>query len=381
MEISIISREIIKPSSATPNHLRTQKLSRLDQSNIDTFISMIFFYDKAPKNSDQLKTSLSQTLSHYYPLAGQVKDHLSVDCNDNGITFVEAQVVAPVDMSDVLKRHEFDPEGQLVPRKEHEMLEDQSILAVQVSYFGCGGVSICFLIRHVIADATTATNFIKSWSAISCNGDGVVINDVMILDGTSIFPPRDDSGMSASSGGAHKMLFSSSETLKKRFTFEGSKISALKEKIGNRPTRFEAVFAVIWGAVEAAKREGDDLVATIPVNLRKRMKPPLPDQCFGNIHTIIQANWPTEETTSYSSVTEKIHELISMVNGEYVKKAHPNGWILYLVTNNGNGRLDTIRRRDLIRNHGGISVSFNSRSSSSFADQTAKMGDFIQWSL
>ncbi|KAK2655898.1 hypothetical protein Ddye_008950 [Dipteronia dyeriana] len=34
-----------------------------------------------------------------------------------------------------------------------------------------------------------------------------------------------------------------------------------------------------------------------------------------------------------------------MVNGEYVKKAHPNGWILYRVTNNGNGRLDTIRRR------------------------------------
>ncbi|KAK0586794.1 hypothetical protein LWI29_012450 [Acer saccharum] len=345
MEISIISREIIKPSSATPNHLRTHKLSRLDQSNIDTFISIIFFFDKAPKNSDRLKTSLSQTLSHYYPLAGQVKDHLSVDCNDNGVTFVEAQVVAPVDMSDVLKRHEFDPEGKLVPRKEHEMLEDQSIFAVQVSYFGCGGVSICFLIRHVIADATTAANFIKSWSALSCNGDGAVINDVTILDGTSIFPPRDDSGMSASSGGAHKMLFSSTETLKKRFTFEGSKISALKEKIGNRPSRFETVFAVIWGAVAAAKREGDDLVATIPVNLRRRMNPPLPDQCFGNLHTIIQANWPTEETTSYSSVTEKIHELISMVNGEYVKKAHPNGWLLYLVTNNGNGRLDTIRRR------------------------------------
>ncbi|KAK4840665.1 hypothetical protein QYF36_015201 [Acer negundo] len=345
MEVSIISREIIKPSSTTPNHLRTQKLSRLDQMNIDTFISIIFFYDKAPKNSGQLKTSLSQILSHYYPLAGQVKDHLSVDCNDNGVIFVEAQVVNPIDMSNVLKRHEIDPDGQLVPCKEHEMLEDQSILGVQVSYFGCGGVSVCFLFRHVIVDATTAANFIKSWGAISCNGDGGVINDVTILDRTSIFPPRDDSGMSASSGGAHEKLFSSSETLKKRFTFEGSKISALREKIGNRPTRFEAVFAVIWGAVAAAKREGDDLVATIPVNLRKRMNPQLPDQCIGNIHTIIQANWPMEETTNYSSVTAKIHELISMVNGEYVKKTHPNGWILYRATNNGNGRSDTIRRR------------------------------------
>ncbi|KAK3211956.1 hypothetical protein Dsin_016662 [Dipteronia sinensis] len=103
MEVSIISREIIKPSSTTPNHLRTQKLSHLDQMNIDTFISIIFFYDKAPKHCDQLKTSLSQTLSHYYPLAGQVKDHLSVDCNEYGVTFVKAQVVAPIDMSNVLK--------------------------------------------------------------------------------------------------------------------------------------------------------------------------------------------------------------------------------------------------------------------------------------
>ncbi|KAK2651137.1 hypothetical protein Ddye_018626 [Dipteronia dyeriana] len=127
MEVSIISREIIKPTFTTPNHLRTQKLSGLDEVNINKFISIIFFYEKAPKNSDQLKTSLSQTLSHYYPLAGQVKDHLSVDCNDNGVTFVEAQAVAPIDMSNVLKPHEIDPEGQLMPYKEHEMLKDQSV--------------------------------------------------------------------------------------------------------------------------------------------------------------------------------------------------------------------------------------------------------------
>ncbi|KAK2651138.1 hypothetical protein Ddye_018627 [Dipteronia dyeriana] len=119
----------------------------------------------------------------------------------------------------------------------------------------------------------------------------------------------------------------------------------LQEKIGNRPTRFEAVFAVIWGVVAAAKREGDDLVATIPVNLRNRMNPQLLDQCIGNIHTTMHVNLPTEETTNYISVSVKIHELLSMVNGEYVKKAHPNGWILYRATNNVNRRSDTIRRR------------------------------------
>ncbi|KAL5751642.1 hypothetical protein ACOSQ2_022149 [Xanthoceras sorbifolium] len=348
MEVHVMSREIIKPSSTTPNHLRTYKLSRLDQINIDNFISIIFFYQEAPKNSDdRLKKSLSDTLTHYYPLAGRVKDHLSVDCDDNGVSYVEARVAG--DMSNVFKQPEIDPEEQLIPCNQQEMLKDQSILSVQVTHFGCGGVAICLLFRHVIVDASSAANFIKTWAAIAnCGGnddDVVIIKDV-VFDCTSIFPPQVHSGLSTTSGGdgARAILLSSSETIKKRFIVEGSKISALQDEIGNGTTRFEAVFALMWGAITAAKREGDDFVAAIPVNLRKRMNPPIPEQCIGNICTIIQTNWPTEETTNYSSLTSKVHELVSMVNGDYVKKAYPNGWILYRVTNGAAGR-DTRRSR------------------------------------
>ncbi|KAL5818276.1 hypothetical protein ACOSQ4_022118 [Xanthoceras sorbifolium] len=308
MEVHVVSREVIKPSSTTPNHLRTYKLSRLDQMNIDIFIPIVFFYQEAPKNSDDLlKKSLSDTLTHYYPLAGRVKDCLYVDCDDYGISYVVARVDG--DMSNVFKQPEFDQEEQLMPCKQHEMLKDQSILAVHVSHFGCGGVAI-----------------------------------YLVFDCTSIFPPRDHSGSSTRSSGAGAILFSSSETTRKRFIFEGSKISALQDKIGNRTTRFEAVFTLMWDAITAAKREGDDFVATIPVNLRKRMNPPIPEQCIGNILTIIQTNWPTEETINYSSLTEKVHELVSMVNDDYVKKAYPNGWILNRATNGAAGR-DTRRRR------------------------------------
>ncbi|KAH7565783.1 hypothetical protein JRO89_XS08G0015700 [Xanthoceras sorbifolium] len=109
MEVHVVSREVIKPSSTTPNHLRTYKLSRLDQMNIDIFIPIVFFYQEAPKNSDDLlKKSLSDTLTHYYPLAGRVKDCLYVDCDDYGISSVVARVDG--DMSNVFKQPEFDQE-------------------------------------------------------------------------------------------------------------------------------------------------------------------------------------------------------------------------------------------------------------------------------
>ncbi|KAK3211957.1 hypothetical protein Dsin_016663 [Dipteronia sinensis] len=138
------------------------------------------------------------------------------------------------------------------------MLKDQSILAIQISYFGYGEVSICFLFRHVIVDATAAANFIKSWGAISCNGDGGVITDVTILDRTSSFPPLDDSGMSASSDGAHEKLFSSSETLKKRFTFEGLRL-LLIAPVG----KLNASDIIVVGLLDTIDGEGIDAWVTM----------------------------------------------------------------------------------------------------------------------
>ncbi|KAK1592770.1 hypothetical protein Q3G72_030060 [Acer saccharum] len=325
MDVRIISREIIKPSSSTPYHLRTYKLSGLDQQIINGHIPIVFFYSTAPKSCEGLKKSLSEILTHYYPLAGRLKDYLSIDCDDSGVSLVEARVAG--NMSDVLKQPEIDPQEQLLPCKVKEFLTSRSILAVQVSYFDCGGVAICLFFRHVCVDATAAANFIKSWAAITaCGGIDFTVQDV-IFDCTSIFPPIDDSVIPENTY-TEDILYSLKENVRRRFVLEGSKISALQEKIGNRPTRFEAVFALMLGAITAGQREGNGFTATFPVNLRKRMNPPIPEQCIGNIHTIVQTNRPREETTNYSSLTAKVRELISMVNGEYVKQASPNGWLL-----------------------------------------------------
>jgi hypothetical protein len=84
MEVEIISKECIKPSSPTPPSLKTYKLSLLDQVVPSAYIPMIFFYpmnksishsvvDIVSQRSHLLKQSLSNTLTRFYPFAGKIK--------------------------------------------------------------------------------------------------------------------------------------------------------------------------------------------------------------------------------------------------------------------------------------------------------------------
>ncbi|KAK2652821.1 hypothetical protein Ddye_012677 [Dipteronia dyeriana] len=339
----ISSREIIKPSSRTPNHLRIHKFSRIDQINLDNAFPFIFFYNSgADKNSSHhLKQSLSKILTHYYPFAGRVKDHFSVECDDYGVSFIEAHMATNV--SEALQNTNPLLLEQLMPYKPHELITTtQFNLAVQVSYFGCGGVAICVCFRHCIADAATAANFIKSWSAVaSCCGINTdAIEKDVVLDFSSIFPPEDWSGLSTNNNFEELLKSSSTDTALKRFIFDRSKIAALREIIGNRPTRFEAVFSLMWKAVTSARTEGDHFVTSFPVNLRRKMSPPVSDQCMGNIFAALMANWPLEETINYKDFVAKLRELSSLLNDDYVKKAFPNGWTLRHMKNDA-GRDDT----------------------------------------
>lgn len=104
MKIEVIKKETIKPSSPTPNHLRKLKLSLLDQFGPVYLSPILFFFPRTQfLNSDSsersriLKQSLSVSLNHFYPLAGRInQDNFSIDCNDEGVEFVEARINCPL---------------------------------------------------------------------------------------------------------------------------------------------------------------------------------------------------------------------------------------------------------------------------------------------
>ncbi|KAK2649360.1 hypothetical protein Ddye_016849 [Dipteronia dyeriana] len=127
MEIRIISSEIIKPCSSTPEHIRSYKLSAMDQLSLHTSIPLVFFYSGACKNSHHLKKSLSQTLTYYYPFARRIKNGFSVDCDDYGVTFNEASVACY--MSELIKRPKIELREQLSAQVNLVVQKNESITA------------------------------------------------------------------------------------------------------------------------------------------------------------------------------------------------------------------------------------------------------------
>ena len=151
MKPEIIYRQTIKPSSPTPDSKQIYKFSVLDQLIPDRFYGgVIFFYqNKEGDNSvdvahisSVLKKSLSETLTHYYPLAGRIKDGVTVECNDEGAYFSEARV--DCHLEGFLKHPEArDDLDLLVPGEIQSNSSDMgSLLLIQITFFSCGGIAI-----------------------------------------------------------------------------------------------------------------------------------------------------------------------------------------------------------------------------------------------
>ena len=76
-KVEIIKRETIKPSSLTPSHLKTYKLSLLDQLTPALYVNIVFFYPKneitSEQRSHQLKKLLSESLTLPFSQQNRIK--------------------------------------------------------------------------------------------------------------------------------------------------------------------------------------------------------------------------------------------------------------------------------------------------------------------
>ncbi|XP_050242315.1 (13S,14R)-1,13-dihydroxy-N-methylcanadine 13-O-acetyltransferase AT1-like [Quercus robur] len=136
------------------------------------YISSICFYNKndayskfssETAKSSVLKKSLSDVLKCYYPLTGCVKDNLIVDCNDEGILYLEAQVKCQ--LSDIAADPNLAKLKKFLPCDidgAHHLA-----FAAQVNYFTCGGIAIGACISRKIADGSSFSTFVKNWVATS----------------------------------------------------------------------------------------------------------------------------------------------------------------------------------------------------------------------
>ncbi|CAH1433474.1 unnamed protein product [Lactuca virosa] len=302
---TIVSREIIKPSSPTPSHLKTHNLSIMDQITPNTFMPIVTFYPNTRgiyrgfhDKTLNLKNSLSQTLTKYYPFAGRfakVKPSY-VDCNDNGAEFLEASI--DTTLSDFLQNSSHEDLDQFFPHGlvhfnsnygDDDLQSDQvTPLEVQINHFECGGVAVAVSLSHKIADGSSLVHFINDWAKMTRRKYEFSIDDpfffpfqYMNLNPSRYIISRPDDCL-----------------ITRRFMFPGSKINELKLKVKamaaesgqpiTNPTRVEVLTWLLYKCAMAAatKNNSGSFKPTGAVqiaNLRGLMMEQLPEKSIGNL--------------------------------------------------------------------------------------------------
>ncbi|KAG6390578.1 hypothetical protein SASPL_148316 [Salvia splendens] len=328
MNIEIISNEMIKPSSPTPNHLRNYKLNLLDQLIPAAYAPIVIFFPNHDGIAisfqvDLLKKTLSETLTHFFPLAGTIKaDELSIDCDDQGACFTKAK--ANCSLNDFLKRPDLKQIAQFLPCGLTST--GLSMTNVQATELECGGIALGVCISHRVVDGAALSFFLKFWAnATAANEKPSFAPDFT----ASCLFPVDGSWLRDASMVMWGSLFKKGKCVTRRFVFGSASLALLKDRAtgvgGSSPTRVEAVSGFIWKHAMAAYAErcgakNEPSLLTHLVNLRKRAVPNFSQESLGNLMWIASAMCGGGGDLGLPALVDKVRRSISVVDGECVKK-------------------------------------------------------------
>ncbi|XP_071707858.1 epi-neemfruitin B synthase L1AT-like [Rutidosis leptorrhynchoides] len=342
---TIISQEIIKPSSPTPSHLYTYNLSSVDQLAAKAYMPVVFFY---PNNDNSnltsqdkarvLKESLSQTLTRYYPFAGRMSTPITpyVDCNDEGVVFIEAKINR--DLEKYINLSQLDKTLDLLFANDlvnYKSPSNTSLVGVQFNHFACGGLGLAVSMSHIIGDGTTLGSFLGHWASVARYGS---------TDHQEVFPyiphfiqfPCTDSVQPES----RAREVDHTNVISKKFVFPNSKLSDLKKLVHKdiNPSRVDVLTSLLYktAAKAVVKRSGCFKTSYIfmMVNMRNKFVKKLPQSTFGNIALVMLVS--TDKHTSETSLSRVVEDIKKTMSeelagiqsvqqiGEYMKVSRSN---------------------------------------------------------
>ncbi|KAK7271037.1 hypothetical protein RJT34_26625 [Clitoria ternatea] len=338
METSVISRETIKPSSPTPNELKTHELCLFDVFQLNTYFPLILFYRKTnymqgfSNVSTRLKISLSKALTIFYPLGGRRNNYFSIDCNDEGAIYIEASL--NISMEEFLKPPKLELLNQLLPcepNKCHPREEILPQLLVQVNLFQCGGIAIGLCNLHTILDAYSCSAFVKTWSSIY-KGSKEELAKPDFFFASSFVPPRNTFGVRSGVLSINQSSNVEEKCTTRRFLFDTKAINGLKAMlesegmINTTPTRYKVVSSFICKhMILACMKECCDstrpMVVLHVMDMRKRIGEPFSKDSIGNLL------WPAlvvleniNEDTNVGDMVRILEEELGKVNKELFLK-------------------------------------------------------------
>ncbi|GAB2280575.1 hypothetical protein Dimus_015202 [Dionaea muscipula] len=335
--VEIVSKETIKPSTPTPEELKTLKLSILDHINPHVYARHAFFYTNTNPNPssgvsnycDLLKASLSKVLAKYYPFAGRI-DKITINCNDEGVEFIEAKTEA--NLADVflpkpavLELHELAP---FFPASDDVNNNDtKAALVIQVTRFACGGIVIGTWFSGKAGDPHCFVNFMNDWAALTAAGDPIHHRDPEFV-GVSVLPlPSQMAYMPAPK--PEKPHFPT-----RRLVFDVSKLKQLEPNI---PAAADSIiiallFKSIAAAMKSSSAAGSRKKCMIDyvVNLRGGLtNPPVSDHAagsFGSHNFLAITEEEMQQGAGIRPILEKLKGAVAEIKDKYSKKDADDEW-------------------------------------------------------
>ncbi|XP_074313044.1 vinorine synthase-like isoform X2 [Silene latifolia] len=359
-EVEVVSTETIKPSTPTPTNQKLFTLSCIDQTSLFNHFPILLFYPNTTTRDDSgsgpvpntrsidittLKTSLSETLTSFYPLAGRSNSESTILCEDQGIPFIETRVNCNLDdlLNSPRKLYllgKILPSFQLYMSYGQRPIDEIVHVVIQFNVFLCGGVVVSSYMLHKILDVTSASVFLNYWAALARAKSSSILNlslNEPDFEATiKAFPPIPLININGGTDGASdgdKTLASRLSYLKsitvvgKSFVFNNAAIKKLKDKVVTsddnkltNPTSFEAVTGFIWHHIFAAACTAASLPNSdsgpsellFTANIRPRISPPLPNTSIGNLTKTVHVR--VETHCDISKYATAIHEAISEMN-------------------------------------------------------------------
>ncbi|XP_024539586.1 shikimate O-hydroxycinnamoyltransferase [Selaginella moellendorffii] len=345
--VTVLGSWTVKPETPTPQP-RTHKLSNLDfHISFENYTKQVYYFPPSSRDDlvASLRTSLSGVLVPFYVLAGRVRraedgHKLEVDCNDAGVSFVEAS--APDASFSDWKNMAFCSIEQHLNPSEVAITDPDTapIFKVQVTKFKCGGIALGILTAEVVLDGSSFFAFVNAWSEIH---RGLPLSRPPVFASNIfqarqppaiILPVRDYYSSPIYNTHSAKATDVTSEYAVKMFEMDPDQVDDLIRDVhsgpysyGRPPTSFEATSAMIWKAITEARDLQDSIITSyvyaISLKGKNRWNPPVPASYIGNsIHSpCLTAKAGDIKSRHLSYAARLFHEDILSTTQEHMQSA------------------------------------------------------------
>ncbi|KAJ0980858.1 hypothetical protein J5N97_009113 [Dioscorea zingiberensis] len=298
MELQIQSSTTLNHDHDHPNSTPSKlPLSIFDLFALNFHTAYLLFFNPPTSPNTNIIQALSKTLTHFPTLSGHLDTTTNpshpcilLSSDTSGVLLIQASTTSKLeDLSP------FDPSPEF--NILHPCLQNpHHLLQVQLTRFSCGGLALGVTVHHRVADGHSMSSFFTAWGDMLRSH---FIKHLPLFDRSLFIPrrpprceydhrgfeflpvPPDHTGFPESPINVEQKKITN---IKLHYSSEFI-TTKLKAPMREKHTSFEALLAHLWRKISVARRleTNQKTQVSISVNGRRRLRPPVTDEFFGNL--------------------------------------------------------------------------------------------------